>query len=173
MFDALEILIPSTVSEALLPDAACAKPKPDGSDEPIVKFDAAPELFATSASREPVASVITLAVMPSLSLLISVATSESVWVPSVVIVVEEPPVVIVKLPAGNAVEPLAKVPDVQEAVVARLFTTTTWFPTELPDAADAVTTFAFEELTVMAESGPAILFRFSISLSRFVASVWI
>ena len=41
-------------------------------------------------------------------------------------VADEPlPVVMVKLPAGIAVELLANVPDVQEAVVARLFTTTT------------------------------------------------
>jgi hypothetical protein len=40
-------------------------------------------------------------------------------------VVGEPlPVVIVKLPAGIAVELLANVPDVHEAVVARLVTTT-------------------------------------------------
>ena len=35
------------------------------------------------------------------------------------------PAVIVKLPAGNAVEPFAKTPDVHDAVVARLLTTTT------------------------------------------------
>ena len=91
-----------------------------------MKFDAAPELLATRASREPVASVITLAVTPRLSELIWLATSESVSVPSVVIVVAVPlPGVIVKLPAGIAVELLANVPDVHEAVVARLLTTTT------------------------------------------------
>ena len=78
------------------------------------------------ASREPVASVITLAVTPRLSLLISLATSDRVSVPSVVMVVEVPlPVVMVKLPAGRAVEALVNAPDVQESVVARLLTTTT------------------------------------------------
>ena len=78
------------------------------------------------ASRDPVASVTTLAVKPRLSPLIWVATSERDWVPSVVTVAVAPlPAVIVKLPAGNAVEPFAKTPDVHDAVVARLLTTTT------------------------------------------------
>jgi hypothetical protein len=118
-------LIPSTVSDALPPVAAWVNPNPVGSVELIVKFAAAPELLATRASLEPVASVITLAVTPKLSELIWLATWESVSVPSVVMVVGEPlPVVIVKLPAGIAVELLANVPDVHEAVVARLVTTT-------------------------------------------------
>jgi hypothetical protein len=42
----------------------------------------------------------------------------------------------------------------------------------LPAAADAVTTLEFEEATVLLESGPLMLFRLCISLSRLVASVW-
>ena len=91
----------------------------------MVKFAAEPEEFATTASREPDASVITLAVTPKSSELISLATSESVSEPSAVIVVAVPlPLVMVKLPADMAVELLAYVSDVHEAVVARLFTTT-------------------------------------------------
>jgi hypothetical protein len=126
VFDALETLIPSTVSDALAPVAASVNPKSAGSVELIVKFAADPELLATRASLEPVASVITLAVTPSLSLLISLATSERVSVPSVVMVVGVPlPVVMVKLPAGSAVEALVNAADVQESVVAKLLTTTT------------------------------------------------
>jgi hypothetical protein len=92
----------------------------------IVKFAALPELLETTASREPVASVTTLAVTPRLSLLIVLTTSERVCVPSVVMVAVEPlPVVMVKLPDGNAVELLAYTPEVHDAVVARLLTTTT------------------------------------------------
>jgi hypothetical protein len=94
-------------------------------------------------------------------------------VPSVVIVVDVPlPVVIVKLPAGTRVEELANVAEVQEAVVARLVTTTSWFPAALPDAADPETTLEFEDVTAMADRGPAMLFKLCTSLSRFVASVW-
>ena len=97
--------------------------------------------------------------------------------PSVVIVVDMAdvplPVVIVKLPAGRSVALLAKVPDVHEAVAARSFTTTEWFPTVLPEAAEAETTFEFEELTVIAERGPVTLLRLWTSESRVEASVWI
>ena len=43
----------------------------------------------------------------------------------------------------------------------------------LPEAAEAETTFEFEELTVIADSGPAMLFKFCTSLSRVDAAVWI
>ena len=43
----------------------------------------------------------------------------------------------------------------------------------LPKAADADATLEFEEDTLMAESGPLMLFRDCTSLSRLVASVWI
>jgi hypothetical protein len=122
---ALEIEMPSTVSEALVPAAAWVNPKPD---VPVVtaKFAVLPGELATIAKREPVASVTTRAVTPTLSVLIWAATCESVWVPSAVTVVDAPlPVVMVKLPAGNEVELLVNTPEVQEAVVARLFTTTT------------------------------------------------
>ena len=100
------------------------------------------------------------------------ATSDSVSEPSVVIVVAVPlPLVMVKLPAGTAVELPANVPDVHEAVVAVLFTMTSWFPAELPEAAEAVTTFELEEVAVIAESGPVILLKLCISLSRLDASV--
>ena len=58
--------------------------------------------------------------------MIWLTTSERDSVPSVVMVAVEPlPVVMVKLPAGNAVELSANTPEVQEAVVARLLTITT------------------------------------------------
>jgi hypothetical protein len=122
--DALEIAIPSTVTEALMPVTGCVKLSEP--EEDTVKFEALPELLATIASREPVESVITFALTPRLSLLISLATSVSVCDPSVVMVVEEPPaVVMVKLPAGSAVDPLASALEDQESVLARLLTTTT------------------------------------------------
>jgi isocitrate dehydrogenase kinase/phosphatase len=77
----------------------------------------------------------------------------------------------VKLPAGITVEALANVPEVHEAVVARLLTTTSWFPAALPEAADAETMLEFDDVTVLADKGPTILFKFCMSLSRFVASV--
>ena len=80
-------------------------------------------------------------------------------------------VVMVKLPAGSAVEPLAKVPEVQEAVAARLLTWTTWLPVVVPDAADALTMLELEEVTVLAESGPVTLFSDCMSLSRLVTLV--
>jgi hypothetical protein len=78
---------------------------------------------------------------------------------------------MVKLPAGNVAELLANTPEVQEAVVARLFTTTSWLPVVLPDAAEAVTRLEFEDETVLADRGPTTLFKFWASSSRFVASV--
>jgi hypothetical protein len=72
----------------------------------------------------------------------------------------------VKLPAGNAVVPLANTPEVHEAVEARLVTTMTWLPGVLPEAAEAVTTAEFEDETVLADSEPVMLFRFCVSVSR-------
>lgn len=43
----------------------------------------------------------------------------------------------------------------------------------LPETAEAETTLEFEELTVIADSGPVKLLRFCTSLSRVDASVWI
>ena len=85
---------------------------------------------------------------------------------------EEPlPLVMLKLPAGRKADPLANVAEVQEAVVARLLTTTTWFPAEAPEAADAETAFGLEELTVRADRAPVMLLRAWMSLSRFEASL--
>ncbi len=68
---------------------------------------------------------------------------------------------------------LATAPDAHEAVLARLLTITVWFPTALPEAAEAVTMLELEEDTVLADSGPVRVFRACMSLSRLVASVWI
>ena len=76
------------------------------------------------------------------------------------------PTVMVKLPAGNAEELWANTPEVHEAVVARLLTTTTWVPSALPAAAEAETMLELEEETVLAESDPARLPRSCMSLSR-------
>ena len=91
-----------------------------------MKSAALPDVSETSASRDPEASVTTLAVTPRFWLLIWLTTAERDWVPSVVMVAGDPvPTVMVKLPAGSAEALLANTPEVHEAVVARLLTTTT------------------------------------------------
>jgi hypothetical protein len=77
--------------------------------------------------------------------------------------------VMVKLPAGIAVEAFENVPEVHEAVEARLFTTTTWFPVVAPALAEAVTRFAFDEFTVREARGPVRSFRVCISASSIEA----
>ena len=78
---------------------------------------------------------------------------------------------MVKLPAANGVVALATTPEAQELVLARLLTTTVWFPDALPEAAVALTMLELEELTVRADRGPIREFIACMSLSRFVASV--
>jgi len=96
------------------------------------------------------------------------ATSVRVFVPSAVIDVVDPSAaVMVKLPVGKAVVPLAKLVEVHEAVVARFLTTTTWLPDALPVAADAVTALEFEEVTLRDDKAPVSDPRANMSLSRF------
>ena len=105
VLEALEIANPSIVTEALAPVTVWVNPSPLELTE---KFAALPEELAVMASREPLASVTTFAVSPRLLLLIWLATAERVWVPSVVMVAEEPaPFVIVKLPAATVEELVA------------------------------------------------------------------
>ncbi len=157
---ALEIANPLTVSEAFEPATACVKPSPvELPEEETVKLAALPDVLATIASRDPVASVTTLAVTPKSSPLIWLATSFRLSVPSVVMVVVVPlAAVMVKLPAGNAAVGSATVFEAHDAVVARLLTTTTLSPEALPEAAVAETMLALEEVTVAADKGPVKLF---------------
>jgi hypothetical protein len=117
--------MPSTVSDAFVPVTICEKLKPLVPDA-TVKLLAAPDVLLTIASLAPVASVITLAVKPRLSLLMVLATSFKVLVPVPVEMVVVVPVasVIVKLPAGRAVVALATVAEAHEDVLAKLLTTT-------------------------------------------------
>ena len=122
---ALERLRPSTEKEALLPETIWPKLRPP--PLPTEKLAALPEVLLTMASRAPLASVTTLAVTPRLSALMVLATSFRVPVPvpvEMVVTVPSGPV-MVKLPAARGVLALATVPEAQEAVLARLLTTTT------------------------------------------------
>jgi len=174
VFDALTIWMPSMVRDALAPVTAGAKVSPPATGA-TVKLLAAPDVSLTIASLAPVASVMTLAVTPRPSLFMVLATSVRVLVPVPVDIVVVLPVgpVMVKLPAAKGAVALETVPEAQEAVLARLLTTTVLFPAVLPDAADAETMPESEEVTVIADKGPVMLLRDCISLSRLVASVWI
>lgn len=169
VFDALEILIPFTVSEALLPVTADANENPVPL-EVTVKLPPLPEVLLAIAILEPDASLMMLAVSPSPEPLIAVCRSASVFTPlPVVMVAAEPPLfVIVKLSTGNVVDALATVLEEKDAVLARLLTTTTLFPGTLPEAEVAVTTLAFEDVTDVAANGPVKLLSACISLPRLV-----
>jgi hypothetical protein len=72
-----------------------------------------------------------------------------------------------KLPEESAVLPLAAGLEYEELVVARLFTTTTWFPATDPAAADAVTMLEFEDVAAMDNNVPVG----SLSAPKLVCSV--
>ena len=102
------------------------------------------------------------------------ATSFRVLVPVPVEMEVDVPVgpMMVKLPPASGVVALATVPEAQEAVLARLLTITVWFPTALPDEADAETMLESEDVTVLADRGPVMLLSACTSLSMLLASVW-
>jgi hypothetical protein len=79
---------------------------------------------------------------------------------------------VIVSPVGKSVVALDTAVEDQEAVVARLLTTTTLFPTALPEAAEAVTMLEFDDVTDAAARGPVKLLSDCMSLSRLVASVW-
>ena len=169
VFVGLEILIPFTVSKALLPDTADANPKPVAL-EVTVKLPLLPEVLLAIAILEPDASIMILAVSPRPDPVIAVCRSASVLTPLPVVMVADLPAlfVIVKLSTGSAMEAFATVVEANDAVVARLLTATTLFPVVLPKAAVAVTTPVFEDDTVVAANGPVRLLSATISLSRLV-----
>jgi len=174
VFDALVMAIPFTVSDALVPVAPAVKPKLPP-EELTVKLPVLPLVLLTMASREPVASFTMLADTPRLALLIEFSRSVSVFTPlPVVMVVAVPPLgVMVIVSAGRSVLAVAATLEAYEAVLARLLTTTTLLPVVLPDTAEAVSTFEFEDVAVTLDNGPVMLFNACISLSRLVESLWI
>ena len=171
VFEALEMSMPFTVSEALAPVAPEVNPRLPPEEE-TVKLPALPLVSLTSASREPDASVTILAVTPAPALLIAFSRSVSVSTPLPVVMVVAVPLagVMVMVSAGRSVVALATALEAKEAVVARLFTTTELSPVALPGAADAVRMPVFDEVAVKLVREPVRLLRDCISLSRFVAA---
>ena len=125
VFVALDMPIPFTVSDALLPVTACAKEKPVPVEE-TVKFPLLPEVLLVIARRAPEASLIILAVTPRPAALTAVSRSVSVFTPLPVVIVEAVPLpfVIVILSAGSAVVADATAVEENDAVLARLLTIT-------------------------------------------------
>jgi hypothetical protein len=103
VFELVENGIPSTEKLALAPDVAVnVSPVADG----IVKPAALPDELATIESRAPLASVITLAVTPSESLLMVAASSVSVLPAALLptgMVVVVVPTLMLKLPEESCV----------------------------------------------------------------------
>jgi hypothetical protein len=134
----------------------------------IEKLPEDPEVLETIASLEPVASVTTEAVTPSLSPLMVLARSFrlSAAVPLPVGIVTEAPAVVerVKDDAGRIAVGLLAGSEYHDPVVARLLTTIVWLPAGVPAAAPAETIFEFEEIAVRADSGPVREFRFCKSV---------
>jgi hypothetical protein len=139
-----------------------------------VKLEAVPEALLTIARREPLVSVTTLAVTPNPPLLIWVAKSLKVLVLLAIVIVPlvPPGGVMVKLPAGSRVVLFATGFEYHDAVLARLFTTTTWLPTAVADTAEPERMLGFEEATALADNGPTKLLRDCMSLSRLVMVDW-
>lgn len=108
VLEALEMEMPFTLSKASTPLSAGVKPKlpPEAL---AVKLPALPELLLVIARREPLASVMILAVTPSLSPLMAFFRSVRVLTPlPVVIVVDDPPAgVMVMVSAGKSVVEVA------------------------------------------------------------------
>ncbi len=158
VFDALLIVIPFTVSDALAPVAPAVNPKvPDDATE---KAPALPDVLLTSASLDPLESVTMLAVTPAPAALIAAAKSERVFTPlPVVMVVAVPPLgVMVMVPAPKSVVEVATAFEAYDAVVARLLTCTTVVPVAAPAVTVAVATDGFEEVTALLLSDPTRLF---------------
>jgi hypothetical protein len=172
VFEALEMLMPFTESEALRPWAPAVNPKLPAVEETL-KPPALPLVLLTRANREPDASVTILAVTPAPELLIAFSRSVSVLTPLPVVMVVAVPLagVMVMVSAGRSVVALATALEAKEAVLARLVTTTALSPAVLPVAADAVSTPLFDEFAVKPVREPVRLLRDFISLSRFVAAV--
>lgn len=147
VFEALEIEIPFTASDAFAPVTASVSPKLEGSEVDTVKLEALPEESLTTESRAPFASVTTVAVTPRASALMALARLLSVFTPlPMVMVVALPPAgVMVSVPLGRSVEALATVVEAQESVVARLFTVTALLPAVVPEAEVAPTTVGFRK----------------------------
>ena len=151
----------------------------------IVILFALPELLLTIERREPLASLTTLAVTPRLWPLMALTSWLSVSPLEMLIGAAVPlPTCSEKLPAESPVLLVAtgKV-EYHEEVVARLLTSISFVPVVAPAAAEAVTTFVFEESAEIDANDPVRLFSelksFSteetwlLTVFRSLSSPWI
>ena len=126
------------------------------------KFDVAPEVWATRANRDPVASVTTLALTPMEAELMAVAREDKEVIPFV------PREKVAAVPLLGVMvrvdDPRAELSEAtgleyQEAAVAKLLTTMVWVPAEEPDADVPVTAEELLEATVVALKAPPGSFK--------------
>jgi hypothetical protein len=133
------------------------------------------------ASRDPLASLTTVAVTPRLlpslpvAELIAEARSFNVLTPLPVVMVEDSPLALVRVKevAGRAAVGLASRSEYQAPVVARLLTTTLCVPATVPLAAVALTALDNDDVTVRAESGPLSVLSACMSLETACVAVCI